>query len=926
MLKFFQKAFGLYSGDWAQALRFTRLAALWAFGSSCLDTLSDGLFLEQVGAGSLPNVYLSIACGTIFVSTLVLYSLRHTSPYRILTTAMVLGGSICISAAIFLETSPPVWFWYAIKIAARMFFAVMIACSWTFTDQYHDLQDAKRVYSIYSAAYFFGTIIAGTAINLFLASIGVRGLLLLAAGSISLALIEARNIAHKTKAVHDDTIEGIFSGSRDTFTSLIKLITRSRFAIVLLLLSLFLQLMVTVTEFNYMETFGNYFASTSGELSEGSIAIFLGKCRAIISACNIIIGIFFYGRFVRKMGLNNIILVTPLFFFGVYSGWILQNAMWLAVLGLIAVDGVLFTIEDNCFNLLSNAVPSKLKSKVRIINDFFFEPIGMLLSALLLFALSDGSRWLGMVLTVITLTLALIIKSIYSKAIMQNLKENALHFEKKVQSWLYSMTRREQRESKKDILAALRSPSEETQLLAIESLLDLSLTPPQILNAARRFSTAAKIQFLRLIDQTPFGNDSRILEMIDTWTDESESKELGRRAYLYLAKRGLLNPEKVEDDLGHPDLFLRGAAILTMKKSLAQQSFDTAALNRTIASKKLDLMLKSSHIDEISMGLDILAEEPSLETAEKALPFLSHEALVVKRAAARCLARLSDKRLSRHAFRLLEVLEEAKDNTLRLSLLETLGNISDSTTTKEILLASVYLRPNERRKAEKILVKMGLKIVPLLISFTKDIGLPERARVLAGKILGQLALPQLQANLPDILDIEIERAYFYFYFGHTIQKKYPLYDLNMLESALLTGYQSVIDFIIHLLGAAGSSEDPELIVRGLHSRNEKTHSHAVESLEKTCDVRIFKLIAPLLDDLPLEDKMAACLKWQGDYPELSLSELLSKLEQSPSLFDRVVAVRLKAQLKMPNWREELREQMKHSDENFHQFAYELLEL
>ncbi|EKE08473.1 MAG: hypothetical protein ACD_17C00149G0001, partial [uncultured bacterium] len=299
---------------------------------------------------------------------------------------------------------------------------------------------------------------------------------------------------------------------------------------------------------------------------------------------------------------------------------------------------------------------------------------------------------------------------------------------------------------------------------------------------------------------------------------------------------------------------------------------------------------------------------------------------VVKRAAARCLARLSDKRLSRHAFRLLEVLEEAKDNTLRLSLLETLGNISDSTTTKEILLASVYLRPNERRKAEKILVKMGLKIVPLLISFTKDIGLPERARVLAGKILGQLALPQLQANLPDILDIEIERAYFYFYFGHTIQKKYPLYDLNMLESALLTGYQSVIDFIIHLLGAAGSSEDPELIVRGLHSRNEKTHSHAVESLEKTCDVRIFKLIAPLLDDLPLEDKMAACLKWQGDYPELSLSELLSKLEQSPSLFDRVVAVRLKAQLKMPNWREELREQMKHSDENFHQFAYELLEL
>ena len=98
LLKFFQKAFGLYSGDWAQALRFTRLAALWAFGSSCLDTLSDGLFLERVGAEFLPRVYLSISCGTILVSTLVLYSLKHTSPYRILTTAMVLGSFVCICA------------------------------------------------------------------------------------------------------------------------------------------------------------------------------------------------------------------------------------------------------------------------------------------------------------------------------------------------------------------------------------------------------------------------------------------------------------------------------------------------------------------------------------------------------------------------------------------------------------------------------------------------------------------------------------------------------------------------------------------------------------------------------------------------------------------------------------------------------------
>ncbi len=925
LLKLLHRVFGLYPGEGALALRFARLATLWAFGSSCLDTLSDGLFLEKIGADQLPTVYLFIALGMIAVSSLVLYSLRVTSPYRILSTAMILGVLVCVGSALFVGHSPPTWFWYLIKIASRMFFAVMIACSWTFTDQYHDLQDAKRIYSLYSSAYFLGSILSGTAINLLLDKIGCSALLFGAACSIGFAMWEARGIAHKAKAVHDDTMEGVFSGSRDSFGSVVRLITHSKFAILLLLMSLFVQLLITVTEFNYMESFGRAFKASGEMLAEGEIAEFLGKCRALISCCNIFFGIFFYSRFVRRMGLNNAILITPLFFAGVYSGWVFQDVMWFAILGLIAVDGILFTVEDNCFNLLSNAVPTKLKSKVRIINDSFFEPIGMLVSSMLLMALSGGSRWLGCVLTLIFLSLALVLRTIYSNAIMLNLKENALHFERNLKGWLASMTRREQKEAKKDILEALRSPSEETQLLAIESLLQFGESLPQILSIVKRFGTVSKIQFLRLLENSPFSQDARVIELIDSWTNENESPELAKWAYLYLAKRGLHHPEKAEDDLDDPDLFLRSAAILTMKKSLANQSLDYAALNRTIANKKLDLMLKSSRIDEISMGLDILSEENTIESFERALPFLPHEAILVKRSAARCIAKLADKKYARHTPQLIEELESARDNTFRLSILDALGKIADSSTTKEVLLASVHFRPNERRKTEEIVVQMGLKIVPLLLTLTKDIALPERARLLAGKILGRLALPQLQANLIDILDIEIERAYFYFYFGHTIQNQYPLYDLEMLQSALLSGYQSVIDFILHLLGAAGSLEDPELLVRALHSRNEKVHSHAVESLEKTCDVRIFKLIAPLVDDLPLEEKMAACLRWQGDYPKLSLSELLGKLEQSPTLFDKIVAVRLKAKLQMPGWRQQLRDQMKHSDESFHQFAYELLE-
>ena len=926
--KIFRKAFGIYSGEWTHALRFMRLAALWAFGSSCLDTLSDGLFLEHIGAHALPRVYLAIALGMIGVSTVVLYSLKATSPYRILTIAMGFGLLLCLTAAFFIGGAPPDWFWYGLKASSRMFFAVMIAVSWTFIDQYHDLQDAKRVYSLYSAAYFLGSIASGLTIGFFLDRTGFSGLLVGAAVSIGAGLFEARKIALCATAIHDDSVEGVFSGSRDSFSSVIRLIARSRFAIALLLLSLFTQLLITVTEFNYLETFGAHFKDLGGGASQGHIAEFLGKCRAWISFCNILIGLFFYSRLVRRTGLQNVILMTPLFFGAVYAGWVLHDSMLFAVLGLVAVDGILFTIEDNCFNLLSNAVPTKLKSKVRIINDSFFEPIGMLISSLLLFGVQSGSKWLGLSLTAVILILTLVIRSVYSKAILINLKDNALHFQRSFKAWLAALNRRDQKEAKRDILKALQLGTEESQLLAMEGFLQLGdpSSIPQILQIADRFGTLAKIQFLRLLENSPFANDSRTIEAVDRWIYEGESPELSKWANFYLAKRGLHHPEKVENDLDHPDLLLRGAAILTLKKSLANPTLEYAALNRTIAAKKLELMLKSTHIDELSMALDILAEDGSTETAEQALAFLSHESVLVKRSAARCISRLADKRFGRHAPRLIEELGNARDNTFRLYLLDAIGKLADTTIIKDILLASIHFRPNERRKTEEIIVQMGLKTVPLLLTLTKDISLPERARILAGKILAGLALPQLQANLIDILDIEIERAYFYFYFAHTIQNHYPLYDLEMLQNALLTGYQSVIDFIIHLLGAAGSIEDPEMLVRALHSKNGKIHSHAVESLEKTCDVRIFRLIAPLIDDLPLEEKMAACLRWQGDFPNLTLPELLDKLERSPTLFDKIVATRLKAKLQMPGWRQNLLLQMQHSDETFHQFAYELLNL
>src|SRR5689334_1437055 len=124
-----RKVFGVYAGEGLKSWRFIRFAIFWALGITTVETLSDGLFLEKAGAEFLPIVYLITALAMIGVSTLVLYSLRLTSSYRVLIAALALSALVSLTAGCILFTSPPSWFWFVFKINSRMLFILLLATS-----------------------------------------------------------------------------------------------------------------------------------------------------------------------------------------------------------------------------------------------------------------------------------------------------------------------------------------------------------------------------------------------------------------------------------------------------------------------------------------------------------------------------------------------------------------------------------------------------------------------------------------------------------------------------------------------------------------------------------------------------------------------------------------------------------------------------
>ena len=217
-------------------------------------------------------------------------------------------------------------------------------------------------------------------------------------------------IAKKMPVIaHEDSEqEGQIYEQGNHFKYLIKSILASPFTLLLMTSNFLIYLLLVITEYNYMYTFENYFASqpdsNAGGGTEASLTLFLGKCLASVSVCNLIFGLFIYSRMVRRFGIGSLLMITPILLIISFTGWSVSASLVFPLIGFFVVEGTLYVIDDNNFNLLLNAVPAKLKYKIRVMIESFFEPIGMLTSAMLLSFFQGQSKLLGLVLAVALLS------------------------------------------------------------------------------------------------------------------------------------------------------------------------------------------------------------------------------------------------------------------------------------------------------------------------------------------------------------------------------------------------------------------------------------------------------------------------------------------------------------------------------------------
>ncbi|MCH9610296.1 MAG: hypothetical protein S4CHLAM81_13510 [Chlamydiales bacterium] len=879
--------FNLYPGEVRRSKLFVLLGLLWSFGTYGMFTLSEGTFLEYVGADYLPGCYVAIALGLCLFSSLLLFLINRLPMRRFF------GGIITLWSAIFflfyglhaftdLSASPS--YWFVFRVIGWIMPISSYICFWSFVDQYFDLQDGKRVFAFFNAFLLLGDFLAAGVISFVVEWVGISPLMLLFGTVTALALPMILIISRQVKPILDEDLDHLDSPPPLSMKKGFKVLIGSRFTLTLLLFYLVMQLLNIITEYNYMDGFERAFAGRHGH----ELTAFVGRCSMWISFGNMLVCSLIYGRLVKNMGVNNIILIGPSIFMALFSCWFWKQGLSIAIFGMISREGISYVMDDNNLNLLLSGVPSKIKNQIRITVESFFEPAGMLISAFLLFFFHQKSVMLGASVAAIAFVVVLVLRYHYPKAIFQNLIAHSIRFGKKAVDWI---GKGERKEVEFRLLSHLKSSHEKSQLLAFEYLLKLKDRTHlrHLLNHINQFSLPGKIEAIELLGESCFAKEPLVVERLERLRRLLPYPQIRSVIHLYFARHGLFQPQRVMHDLHSDDIQLRCAAILTIKSHPFGHQLPTFC---QLAEERLEEMLQGDET-QLCAALLILGFEGRKSSIEQLFGYLSHSSFAVRRQAAKALSQVADPSDSSIGVKLASRLCYTHDLKTRSYCLDAIEKFANPDSLIPLLASSIHFRPEEIKRVESFALNHSKQLKFQLLALLKQSSYHERCRLLAGRILAKTHPRLLKEQINRLVQNELARAYDYFFHAKTVQRQVPQQDLSLLEDALMTGYHSVVDFVIQLIGAANEITECDVLTISLWSSNKKVRAHAIESLEKAAPPRLFAMLQPLINDDD-EVKISNFLR-QGGTP-LCLTQLLDKMAVSASPTDRIISAGLKTRL------------------------------
>ena len=811
-------------------------------------------FIEDLGAENVPWAFLIAGVSMGFILNLYSRGVSKVRKNSVLPGTQVVIVSILVGFWFLFQTGQP-WVSAAFFFFGRLLLGIfLISQFWTLANDIYDPRQAKRVFGFIGGGAALGGMTGSGLTALLVVRVGTENLILVSAGILTLCFFLILEIQRRAKPAEDEAFQtkGSVGGGE---------------ALAMLRQSKHLQLIALIIGFGALgaATLEQqlYMASAAEVVGKDAVTSFLAGITFYISLIGFIIQVYFTSRVYSLLGIGFALAILPVSLGATALIVILNKALWASSVARVSDSALRYSIDKTTRETLFLPLPAELKLKAKAFVDvvadrFIGKGIG---SVVLLVAINvfDFTWWQ---LSYLSLGYCVL--------------------------W-FALTRR----AKREYVAVFR-----------RSIETLSLEPERLSPQSGDLATVET-----LIEELGSSDEQRVLRSIEL-LEALEKRNLITPLLLHhrsprVRSRALVAIQgartelverwlpSVELSLKDDDPDVRAAAVEVIA---SVHSGDVLDLMRPYLGDS-DPRIVATAAVALAASSDASDRAVSVETLERLASDGRESRAPARREAARAIARTTDPQFRQ----LLTPLMNDPDVSVAREAIRSARLLGDTDLLFVPVLVSLLRDRRLKNTARDVLVSYGKDVIPTLIYFLDDEQedpwvrrhipstlalMPSESSV--AELLGCLggddgfirykaikALEHISRESTEDTDTDTdagalaldpepiqallkkEVTRYYRYLGST----YDLFDKGhlsrdtLLAQALEEKRDRAMDRIYRLMGLLYDVSDIRAARWAIEHGDARARSSGIEFLDNTLSGNVRKLLLPLVDEVPLEEKV-----------------------------------------------------------------------
>jgi len=478
----------------------------------------DAYFLNMVDKKYLPLMFLAIA----IVLSIVIEIYSRLSKNRDLSTIVTGTGIIFIATLLAIQKHLEGWVIPFLYVWKDVIDAIIITQFWLIASQVFDPRQAKRLFGLLGAGGALAAIIIGSSISQFVSVFGSENLLFVTMSFIIIVILMAnliRPYRNLNEQKHQTSKKDVHKNTGKSFTPYLKSL-----AIIIGLAAVASRVVDYQFKITAVASFPN----------QDDLVNFFGQYYAVTGVATMIIQLFITSRLLSRFGIIVAILILPTLFMAGAAGFLMSPVLAAVYISKFSDQVFRFTFHNASIQLLWIPVKRTIKNRLKPVIEGSIraglEGVSGILIFLSITMFNVPIHYLSISIILITIywiKRSFRLKKLYIKELQSAIEKRELNFEE--------LTLDIQDEAMvKTINLALNNDDESQQILALEMIKDIPLTPwkdslNRLLNDG---SMIVKKEILNIsFDDENIISDQKIISLINNESDlEIESIEIaGKR-------------------------------------------------------------------------------------------------------------------------------------------------------------------------------------------------------------------------------------------------------------------------------------------------------------------------------------------------------------------------------------------------------------